>query len=426
MTVHLPTTPRVTSSAGMPHPDRLRSLSRVRELLVEQPDQVLDELTKFTTIGAARYELAAAIATLDGALAECQRHRPAAVRNIAVFMPSNVLLYSYVLYLLVPSLFADRVVLRPASQTAEHLQRLHAMLAPVHGLPIEPLMVSQRAFVWDAVLPADVVVFTGAYQNAEQIRPQLRAEQLLLFLGAGVNPFIVAPGADLAAAARDAVQIRMFNTGQDCLAPDLFCVQESDADAFLDLLLKEVKGLRYGEYADPTADYGSIFYHGALEAAALFLFKNRANIVHGGSIDFRSRRVEPAVVVSPLDGRSGDTEFFAPVFNVAVYPDEATATRILTSGIYAERALGASVYGDAPALTAALARRHTVTINASMFSVDDGNAPFGGWGPMASYAAYSGRLHVGPILVSQAVARHLGQAGEPVEPDVGETGMGAR
>ncbi|MEK2476784.1 aldehyde dehydrogenase family protein [Streptomyces noursei] len=401
---------------GIPFAERYEALRRVRAFLAEEPEEVHALLCEISTHRAAGYEIQAAISTLDGALAEVEQYRPGRVPSLAVFMPSNVMLYSYVLYLLVPSLYAERLVFRPSSQVKGQMRRLHEMLARHHRLPIELTEASQRTFLHDYVRPAEVVVFTGAYDNAEQIRPQLRPGQLFLFLGSGVNPFVVAPGADLDQAVRDAVEIRLLNAGQDCLGPDLFCVHQDLLDPFVDALVKEVKGLRYGPYTDPDADYGPIFYEGALEEAALYLARNRQRIVHGGGVDFRTRRIEPAVAVGgQVTPRTQLPEFFAPVFNIVGYRDTQALAATLTTGIFTERALGASVYGDAPGLIEALGRRTTVTVQCNLLSIDNGNAPFGGHGRMANYVALDGELRAEPILLSKAVAEHFTGAGNVKE-----------
>jgi aldehyde dehydrogenase (NAD+) len=392
-------------TGGIAHPERIAALERVRELLVSDRDRVLRLLTEGCTYRAAEYELDGAVATLAGAVAEVGTHRPGPVSRVAVFMPSNVLLYSYVLYLLVPTLFAEQVRFRPASLVARQLLSLHEALAPAHRLPIEPMAVSQRAFVRDGVGPADVVVFTGAYQNAEELRQQLGHGQLFLYLGSGINPFIVAPGADLDLAVRDAVAIRLLNSGQDCLAPDLFCVNRADLESFVDLLVRQLVSTRYGDYSDPGADFGPILYDDALEHAGQYLLRHQRHLVHGGRIDFRTRRVDPAVVVRPWGGKV--PEVFAPIFTVVGYEDEARLADTLAGGVFAERAMGASVYGRSPRLVEALRERHMVTVDATLLSIDNGNEPFGGRGPMANYVTCDGRLHPEPILVSKAVADHL-------------------
>lgn len=391
---------------------RAAAVQRVRDFLVNDAGSVHELLCEISTHRAARYEIESTVATLDGALDEVAAHRPGRVSHLAAFMPSNVILYSYALYLLVPALYTERLVFRPSSRVKDQMSRLHTMLAEQHGLPITLTGVSQREFLHHHVLPADVVVFTGAYANAEEIRAQLSPGQLFLFLGSGVNPFVVAPGADVEQAARDAIAIRVLNTGQDCLGPDLFTVHESLLAPFVDALVSELKGLRYGPYTDPDADFGPIFYESALEDGAQFLARHRGDIVHGGHVDFRARRLDPTVVVGEsVTPRTHVPEFFAPIFNVAGYRDEDALAATLTTGMFTERALGSSVYGHAPALVEALRRRTTVTLDTTLLSIDDGNAPFGGYGRMANYISDGHEVRAEPVLISKAVAAHLPGAG---------------
>ncbi|MCZ1008896.1 aldehyde dehydrogenase family protein [Streptomyces lydicus] len=391
---------------------RAAAVHRVRDFLVNDAGTVHELLCEISTHRAARYEIESTIATLDGALDEVATHRPGRVPRLAAFMPSNVILYSYALYLLVPALYTDRLVFRPSSRVKDQMQRLHTLLAEHHGLPITLTGASQREFLQEHVRPADVVVFTGAYANAEQIRAQLSPGQLFLFLGSGVNPFVVAPGADVERAVRDAIAIRVLNTGQDCLGPDLFSVHASLLDPFVDTLVSELKGLRYGPYSDPDADFGPIFYESALEDGAQFLARNHEGIVHGGHVDFRGRRLDPTVVVGPeVTPRTHVPEFFAPIFHIAGYRDEDALAATLTTGMFTERALGSSVYGHAPGLVEALRRRTTVTLDTTLLSIDNGNAPFGGYGRMANYIADGEDVRAEPVLISQAVAAHRPGAG---------------
>lgn len=393
-----------SAQPAIPLAERLTGLRAVRDFLADEPPELIALLTEIATHRAVRYEIAAAVRTLDGALDEVTRNRPSLRGSLAAFMPSNILLYSYVLYQLVPSLFVERLRFRPASSVSDQTIRLHRMLEPLHGIPVTSDTSSQRVFLDSVIGADDVVVFTGTYQNAEKIRPQLAPDQLFLFLGSGINPFVVAPGADVADAVRDAVDIRLLNAGQDCLAPDIFFVHKDLLDEFLDGIIVELGQLRYGPYDDPDAGYGPIFYEGALESAALHLYRHRGDIVHGGAIDFRARRIEPAVLLSEFSARPSFIEFFTPIFNLVGYEDAAAMGRLLADGSFAERALGASVYGNAPELVTILSRRHTVTVGSTLLSIDDGNRPFGGGGPMANYASWGGSLSPRPILISAEVA----------------------
>ncbi|MBP2474302.1 acyl-coenzyme A synthetase/AMP-(fatty) acid ligase/acyl-CoA reductase-like NAD-dependent aldehyde dehydrogenase [Crossiella equi] len=393
------------------YPERVAAIQSVLDFLRTERQQVVDVLTEISNHKAVIEEIEATIGALEGAVEEIQTYRPGQVDKMAVFMSSNVLMYSYALYMLIPSLYTDEIIFRPSGQVADTTRRLHELLAPVHKLEsIELTTLSQRQFVDVPVAEANVLVFTGAYQNAEQVRSYLRDDQMLLFFGQGVNPFIVAPGADVDLAVTDAMRIRMLNSGQDCFGPDVFMVNSADAQRFTDLLVKRVADLRYGSYTDTEADYSSLCYETALEAAADYLRINREHIVQGGRVDFRSRHVEPSVLVRRYNKKMPIEETFSPIFNVVVYENSQQLKSFINSPIVNERAMAAMIYGEDKAATDLLSKRHAICANMTIFEVENGNKPFGGHGVAANYIAYQGQRHAEPILISKAVAEHLPSA----------------
>src|SRR5699024_11695698 len=126
-------------------------------------------------------------------------------------------------------------VLSRPSQKFSHITRyLHRNIDCHPRLPNEECYESQRAYQRWQVKKSELVVFTGAYENAERIRGQLDEDQLFLYFGSGVNPFVVGAEADLDTAVDDLLRIRMYNTGQDCFGPDLVLVDNKVADTFLE------------------------------------------------------------------------------------------------------------------------------------------------------------------------------------------------
>jgi acyl-CoA reductase-like NAD-dependent aldehyde dehydrogenase len=390
----------------VPLPDRLRAVHDMVAFLREQPEQVAAILTEISVRRAVDEEIEASIATLEGAVDELIRHRPGRVQQLAGFMSSNILLYTYVLHGVVPSLFTERVTLRASSQVAPQTHRLHELFAPVHGLPIEMSPLNQRQFVGGPAAEADVVVFTGAYNNAEDLRRKLRREQLMVFFGQGINPFVVGPDAEGDRAIEDAIRIRLHNSGQDCFGPDVFFVHNSVKDRFVRGLTKRLAELRHGAYGDPEVDYGAVYYDSAIRSTAEFLLRNREFVVHGGEVDFRTGLVAPTVFVRDIDDPLDISEFFSPMFNVVGYEDPERLDKVLFSPYFAERAMGAMVYGDEDALVERLRERHTVAVNRTLLDVDNGNHPFGGRGVMANYAAYDGKRTAEPLLLSKSVAQY--------------------
>ena len=57
------------------------------------------------------------------------RNNPPAIDRLSVFLPSNNVLYSYVLFGVIPSLYADRVDIRPSSRTRQTAVAVHQLLA---------------------------------------------------------------------------------------------------------------------------------------------------------------------------------------------------------------------------------------------------------------------------------------------------------
>lgn len=394
---------------AVPFPERVAAVRRLAEFLRSRPEQVTELLTGIATHHSVCLELEAALSTLDGAVDEMARTRPAAVRSTAVFMPSNVLLYSYVMYLVVPSLYAGHLTFRPSSKVAEQTRLLHELLAPVHGLPIELSPLSQRKFVEGPGAAAGLLVFTGTYPNAERVRASLSKEQVFVFFGQGVNPFVLGADADVDRAVDDAVRIRLHNSGQDCFGPDVFLVPARLQADFAGGLGKRLAELRFGATSDPGADYGPLHYEDALTDAVEYLQRHREAIVHGGNVDFAAAHVEPTVFLREPSEDPALREFFAPLFNVVTYDGVAALRGLLNTPYLVDRAMGAMAYGLDEETTALLARRHTVAVDRTLLDVDDGNRPFGGRGMVANYVSFNGTRTAEPLLLSKVVADYFGR-----------------
>ncbi|MHB0862554.1 aldehyde dehydrogenase family protein [Paenibacillus sp. SEL3] len=388
--------------------ERHESILKCLNYLIENRQEVMDILTQFSSYRAANAEIDSTILTLQGALQEVQTYQPSRQRSMAVFMPSNVILYSYALYLLIPSLYVENIDFRPSSHVNEYVNMLHEKLQAVHGLPIYIRKVSQKVFMENSVMPADIVVFTGSYTNAEKIKKQIRKDQLYIFYGQGLNPFIIGPDADLELAVTDVIRMRLFNSGQDCLGPDIILVHQDVSEHFKDLLIQQLDQLVFGANDDPNANYTPIFYKDTLYSVSEYFNTNDKFIIYGGGIDFRTKKMEPTVVYSELDQNLEIIEYFSPVFNVVSYQDDEQLIKRISSSYFSERAMGCSLYGSEH-LTDVLQKKHTLTINQTLEDVDQGNKPFGGYGTMSNYIFYDFKLISKPILISEIVAEYLSE-----------------
>ncbi len=394
-------------SSRIPYPERVARLHDVLDLLSSRRDEIVSVMTEVSHHVTVAGEIEAAHAALTGAAAEVERHGPAAIDRMSVLMPSNIPLYGYVLYLLVPSLYTGEIVFRPSRRIADVTRKLHELLADAHGLPLVLDDSPQREFLEGPGARSDVLVFTGTYDNAEKVRSGLRPDQVFVFFGQGVNPFVIGRDAGISDAVDGLVTARMLNSGQDCFGPDVVFVDTAISARFCSLLVRRVEKLRCGAYDDPSSDYGPLFYSDGLDSALEVLRKDRQYIAAGGSVDFGHERVDPTVLIRPADTKVRPPELFAPIFNVVPYSSEDWLDTMLDHPYFEERAMGATVYGDLPETLARLRRRHTVSVDRTLVDIDDGNVAFGGTGIRANYVAHGRKRTARPLLLSQVVADYF-------------------
>ena len=114
----------------------------------------------------------------------------------------------------------------------------------------------------DAVLNDPRVVaatLTGSEQAGIQvgIGAAKRIKKVVLELG-GSDPFIVMPSANLDAAISTAVQARIQNNGQSCIAAKRFIVAEPIADEFERKFVAKMEGLKIGDPFDEKTELGPL------------------------------------------------------------------------------------------------------------------------------------------------------------------------
>jgi aldehyde dehydrogenase (NAD+) len=397
------TRPRFAYSPSSPLGSRRwDQIQRFADQLWLRREEVLAVLAETTTYRFAMDEVSRSMRALLGAMEEMGRTRPRPIQRLAAYMPSNVLLYSYVLYGVIPLLFAGEVVMRPSAKVKQVHRHLHAVLADGLNLPIRFVDQSQNEFWREEAAGADVVVFTGRYENGCQLAAQAGDDQLFLFFGSGVNPIVVGPGANLDAVVHDTVTMRTLNAGQDCICPDVIFVHERLCTEYVQRLEAELDLLPLGDRRDMEAVVTPLYYPEVAAAVEQYLAPYDRFITYGGQVDPSRHWVQPTVLVSDLHEMPQPTEFFAPVFNVVRYADEAALIDRLADSPFTEHGMGISVYG-APHLAVPLSRFHTVSLDRSFLDLENGNRPFGGFGERANFAQLAGQRWVRPLLISNEV-----------------------
>jgi succinate-semialdehyde dehydrogenase/glutarate-semialdehyde dehydrogenase len=259
--------------------DRAQRMTRVAELL----DSRADELGRLMTTEMGK-PIAAAVAEAKKCASACRYYAEHAERHLADRIVETEAAHSFVRYLplgpvlaimpwnfpfwqvirfAAPALMAGNVgLLKHASNVPRCALRLEELFLEA-GFPegcFQTLLIgSDRvAQVIDdpRVRAATLTGSTGA-GSAVASRAGLRVKKTVLELG-GSDPFIVLPSADLDAAARAAVQARVINNGQSCIAAKRFIVHEAVYDDFTARFTAGMEALRIGDPMDPETELGPL------------------------------------------------------------------------------------------------------------------------------------------------------------------------
>jgi succinate-semialdehyde dehydrogenase/glutarate-semialdehyde dehydrogenase len=223
------------------------------------------------------------------------------------------------------------------------------------------------------------VTLTGSEYAGSQVAALAgkHIKKSVLELG-GSDALIVLEDADLEKAAKVAVQSRMQNAGQSCIASKRFLVIESVKDDFLDLVRKNVSQLTQGNPLDETVTTGPMARMDLAEKLEQQLHasvKLGARLVAGGTRD--GCNFIPAILDHvQKDMPAFAEETFGPLAAVVSVKTEAEAIELANNSRYG---LGASLWTrdlEKATTLAGQLEAGAVFVNALVRS--DARWPFGG------------------------------------------------
>jgi succinate-semialdehyde dehydrogenase/glutarate-semialdehyde dehydrogenase len=189
----------------------------------------------------------------------------------------------------------------------------------------------------DALLNDPRVVaatLTGSEQAGIQVGvgAAKRIKKVVLELG-GSDPFIVMPSADLDAAVATAVQARVQNNGQSCIAAKRFIVAEPVADEFERRFVAKMQALQVGDPFDEKTELGPLSTPDAvkdLDAEVQKTIKAGAKLLTGGHpLKRPGNFYAPTVLTNiPQNSPAYSEELFGPVASVFRVKDQDEAIRV--------------------------------------------------------------------------------------------------
>ncbi len=157
-------------------------------------------------------------------------------------------------------------------------------------------------------------------------------KKTVLELG-GSDPFIVMPSAELDKAVEMAVQARIVNNGQSCIAAKRFIVHQRIAEEFERKFVQRMASLKVGDPMDPATDVGPLATADGLQTLQEQVNKTvqmGASILLGGKrINRQGNFFEPTVLADiPERSPVVDDELFGPVASIFVVSSMAEAIRV--------------------------------------------------------------------------------------------------
>lgn len=372
-------------------------------------DEIVEVLTRQESHETAIDELHRSVQALRGLHREMHNLREAHVRDVSAFLPINLPLYSLVLFAAIPSLMSERVFVRSPAVAPGWVRDVFEASGMRDFFPRVGIYdLQRREFLDHFVAGSDVVLFTGRYSNAIQVQRACSAANFV-FNGAGVNPVVVGPTADVADVLDRIVTTRVFNSGQDCAGPDAFLVHDSVAEVFVELTRSALEAIPVGEYSDPAVRVGRILNPRPLPELVARLEELQRFTVVNGAIHPEKQIIEPRLIVRPIAEHDRLVEFFAPVFYVLTYNNDEELASFFAREEYRHYAMYVSVFG-APLLPEMI-RHSNPLVGSTVLDVEHGNEPYGGWGAKANFVAAGDRLTVGPVLVSSVIAARTDRRG---------------
>ncbi len=245
--------------------------------------------------------------------------------------------------------------------------------------------VGQRGEVITRSPDVDFISFVGSVPNGRRVAEAAAGtlKQIFLELG-GKSPWVVLPGADVAAEAAAAARTICTNAGQGCVARSRLLLPRAEYEAGVQAAKEAMEAVTYGDPRDPDNFMGPVVskHHqqrilGRIERAVA----EGARIVTGGGVPADRPHgffVEPTLLADVAPGSDIEQEeVFGPVLAVIPYDDVEDALRIANGTVYGLSATVAAASDEEALDFARRLRTGTCGVNGGVWSNSD--APFGGY-----------------------------------------------
>lgn len=356
------------------------------------------------------------------------------VGSVSSFLPRNQPLYSFCCFGVVPSLMAREVFVKAPSATHHFFFDLVKQLKIKNFFPNltlshdsrEDFIKKRSAIKFDRAknqfLPVtDAVIFTGTMENADKVRKMFDTDVLFISNGAGHNPMIIAPDANLLKAAESVIRIQLYNQGQDCANANSILVHKDVYEEFLKIIRKKLSNVKVGPYSNPENKVGPMSERKDLKRVQEVLVDNAEWLDHqtSGRIETKTALVSPALICKPLKEGGNFSETFAPIFFIQKYDKDSQLSEYFEDSRYARNAMYVSIFGTSKYVETLVTKvygdgkilhtKETIIRNTDLHApgIERGINPYGGYGRGASCVSIYGFVFAKPTLPQRDLFEYL-------------------
>lgn len=330
------------------------------------------------------------------------------VAKIATFLPLNLPLYSLFLFAAIPSYQSGSTSVRAPQLFHTIFPELVEKLSFAEFYPsVRVTDYDRNLFVEEECKDANVIIFTGKYNNFLRVKERCPQNALFIYNGVGHNPVVVTPNADVALAAKKVAFLKTFNNGQDCAGADMILVHKDVIENFMVNLRMELNKISIGnDYHEgvvvgPMAETAQLFSM----SEQLSLTKNRGGvIVCGGSINFRTCIAEPTVCRYHIKDFCNYKELYCPLIIVAEYDSDSDLQSYFEDrgNQYVQEQMYVTVFGDSDYVAKEIPGT-IILRNLIIHDVERGTEEYGGYSTGASLINKGGITISKPLLITREI-----------------------
>lgn len=390
--------------------------------------EIFDLLLRYETYEVAVDETERTLDLLEN-LSENKKYFKKEVGPVTTFLPRNQPLYAFSCFVIVPSLMAKEVHVKPPTAMGCFFFDLIKLLKirknfpniHIHKRETREKFLQKRITKINNQPVTDVVIFTGTTQNAKYLRNLFDRKTLFMANGSGHNPLVVSFDADIKNAVFSAMRVQLYNSGQDCAGPNAILVHKKVYNKFYKELKRELKKVKFGNFNNKRNTVGPIAEYGDLKKIQELFIENAQWLdpEFSGIIHTKFRLIEPTIIAKPLSEGPNYIEQFAPVFFLQKYEKDQDLKLYFETPQYAQNAMFITLFGSSKYIDSLIDKKifkkrilhdkWTIKKNTDLHArgVERGTQPYGGYGSAASSLSIYGKIIAKPTLPQRDIYEQL-------------------